>query len=395
MAVKRQLQQTAGSPERIASRAAARLAYLGETVEPLSPTAFEWRPKPAERLLFRTPGWIRVTCLPADKPGHTNVVIEHDPKTQSGKWIWGLVALLALLGGLFSLLLPPAWPAFKLVMLAFPGLWAALAGPAIMSSGALSRITKLCAGGASGVFDQVDGADAFLTHDDAERERIVGELADRGARITAEQHGVKQLPYGGEDRRSTVEVLGWPLWNIATGRDPVTDMAREARGWYARGQFAKGCVAVGQRAHGWAAVGQLAYGLVALGQAGIGVIAGVGQAGVGALVGMGQVAVGLVAAGMIGLGAAMAAIPPMADALGVAMTALFGAILSIFWLGVLFGTRTVVGRAQSRELERQLEQHRELERTYADSASLSLAERMTTSASPDRGLSQAEVDAEA
>jgi hypothetical protein len=222
---------------------------------------------------------------------------------------------------------------------------------------------------------------------------VLSDLRERAADTSETGDETAKWAFWGTDRRSAASLLGWPLWHIASGRDPVTGQARTARGWYARGQFARGLVAMGQSAVGWLAVGQLARGLLALGQAAIGVVAAVGQVAFGGLFGLAQFAVGLAAIGQVAFGRWAVGAGPVETDLS-AGTALWLALgVPAAMAALLLAARAKLLHTEQRELEARLA---ELPATtqVADETSLSLAARLTGE-DAERGLSPAEATEDA
>lgn len=102
-------------------------------------------------------------------------------------------------------------------------------------------------------------------------------------------------------KRSTTELVGLPLWEIAMGPDPETGQIRgHAKAIIAIGDVATGFLAIGGVARGVLAFGGLAIGLIAFGGAAVGVGLAVGGGAIGA------VAIGGAALGGIALGGAAA-----------------------------------------------------------------------------------------
>jgi len=289
--------QVPGQPEKVAARAAVRLAWQGDGIEPVSPTEFIWKPTEAERKLFHTPRFVEVECLPSpSRPGHVLVRLRW-PRPRLSRPFWGGLAgilaahLLAVLGLGLTGILP--WIAVAAVPL-LVGITQAIG----LHSGGLRRIRFACQQGGVLSLETVEKADRFLELGEADREAVLTELQRQAADLPPTLGRTV-----GRDERSAATLFGWPLWHVAYGVDPVTGRPRVARGWYAKGQFAEGFVAVGQVARGYVAAGQLAIGAVAaVGQAAFGGLIGIGQAGIGGLCGLGQVGAGLVAAGMGALG---------------------------------------------------------------------------------------------
>lgn len=103
--------------------------------------------------------------------------------------------------------------------------------------------------------------------------------------------------YRGVRKRSETELLGLPLWEIATGPDPENGEIRgHAKAIIAIGDIATGFLAIGGCARGAIALGGMAIGAIAFGGAAVGALLAVGGAAVGG------VALGGAAAGGIALG---------------------------------------------------------------------------------------------
>ena len=103
--------------------------------------------------------------------------------------------------------------------------------------------------------------------------------------------------YRGVRKRSETELLGWPLWEIATGPDPEKGEIRgHAKAIVAIGDIATGFLAIGGCARGAIALGGLAIGAIAFGGAAVGALLAVGGAAVGG-VALGGAAVGGIALG--------------------------------------------------------------------------------------------------
>jgi hypothetical protein len=78
-------------------------------------------------------------------------------------------------------------------------------------------------------------------------------------------------------KRSTRELFGLPLWEIAKGPDPLHGERRgHARAWLAVGDVADGLVALGGISRGVIAVGGISFGVFSLGGIAIGLAAGMG-----------------------------------------------------------------------------------------------------------------------
>jgi hypothetical protein len=371
----RQLERVTGEAETVASHAALRLACGGDDIEPLSATEFLWRPQAAERRLFRCPAMVRIVVLPEEN-GQSTAVYEWT-SARVGRPLRSLALLGALIGGAALFLAPAGWPLWQRLGAAIPLLMGALA-PVLLESDWSARLHRAVQAGAVPFLEAWPETRHWLELEAEDRRQLKERVHQAAA---AEQSTVK---VEGQDRRSAAEILGWPLWHVATGRDPLTGRWRTARGWYARGQRAIGLVAVGQVARGWLAVGQLAFGLLALGQCALGVIAAIGQAAVGGLFTIGQLAVGLLGIGQIALalfGASMLGryLPWPAFA-----ALLFGLPASFVLL--LLSARGALAHAEQAVLNERIA-GRLATRAAADDASLSMAPRLSGE-SAERGLSQ-------
>jgi len=374
-----------GHPAAIASRAAARLAYLGDQVTPLSDSSFIWNPQPAERKLFRCPDAVVVTALAADEPGFANVSFEwQTPAWDRLKPVGGLAALVAGIAGVVA---GGAW--WMGLASAIPGLLVALA-PIIMDSGWLGRIRAAVTVGRSRGLDKVPEAEQWLTLNLEEREFVI-ELLKEAAESFRTSGDLRDLPYKGTDLKSDETRDGWPLWHRTMGRDAVTDKPRLARGWRAYGQVALGRFAVGQAAKGWLAIGQAAAGVVAIGQAAVGLVFALGQLGISALASVAQLAIGLVAAGMMAIGL-LTVDMGVPKEVGVPV---FMAIAGVFALAAGLATKLSLlrfGGTRRREAEAQLDEHRQWQ-PLPDEMSISLADRMT-GGEVERGISLVDGDAD-
>jgi hypothetical protein len=129
-------------------------------------------------------------------------------------------------------------------------------------------------------------------HVDAEKEMLRRRVAELESELAMTAgRGVR--------KRSRARVLGIPLWEIATGPDPVSGERRgHARAIFAMGDIATGIFAMGGVARGILAFGGLAIGLVTFGGCSIGFGLAVGGLAVGGI------AVGGCAAGVIAVGGA-------------------------------------------------------------------------------------------
>jgi hypothetical protein len=126
--------------------------------------------------------------------------------------------------------------------------------------------------------------------DDVEAlQRRVARLEAELARVRPARRGVR--------KRSSITVLGLPLYDIATGPDPDRGETRgHARGVIAIGDVATGVLAMGGFARGLVAMGGAAVGVVSMGGAAIGLLAAVGGFAAGGIA-AGGMAVGGVAVG--------------------------------------------------------------------------------------------------
>lgn len=367
-----------GNPATIASRAAARLAYLGDRVTPLNETSFIWNPQPAEQKLFRCPSAVVVTALPADEPGHANVSFEWEtPAWDVLKPVGWLSALAAMGAG--ALLGSPWW---SWLAAAIPGLLVA-ASPTLMDSGWLNRIRGAVTVGRSRGVEWVPEAEQWLSLGPEERGYVI-ELLQDAAEAIRTSGDFRDLSYRGTNQKSDELIEGWPRWHRTMGRDPVTDRPRLARGWRATGQVALGRVAVGQAAKGWLALGQAAVGIVAIGQAAVGLVFALGQLGISALGAVAQFAVGLVAAGMMAIGLLTA---DMGVPQEYAVPAILGVATVMAVLAKLIGKVRVLafGSERRRQAEQQLDELRQWQ-PLPDEMSISLAEHLTGEGS-ERGIS--------
>jgi hypothetical protein len=124
-------------------------------------------------------------------------------------------------------------------------------------------------------------------------------LTKRIARMEAEIDRLKSQPSmrRGTRKRSSIRILGMPLYDIATGPDPESgEVHGHAKGFFAFGDVATGVVAVGGFARGIIACGGAAIGLLfAMGGAAVGGIALGGAA-------AGGIAIGGAAAGYAAVG---------------------------------------------------------------------------------------------
>lgn len=381
--------QIPGQPEKVAARAAVRLAWQGDVIEPVSATEFVWKPTEAERKLFHTPRFVEVECLPSpSRSGHVLVRLRW-PRARLSRPFWGGLAgifaahLVAVLGLGLTGILP--WIAVAAVPL-LVGITQAIG----LQSGGLRRIRFACQQGGVLSLQTVEKADRFLELEEADREAVLTELRRKAADLPSTLGRM-----AGRDERSAATLLGWPLWHIAYGVDPVTGRPRVARGWYAKGQFAEGFVAVGQVARGYVAAGQLAIGAIAaLGQAAFGGLVGLGQVGIGGLCGLGQVGAGLVAAGMGALGVLILGMGLPVNP--VAVKALIGlaALGTPLSLAFLASFRTWLRRAEGKVLEEELALAEQGRPQRPDEHSLSRSSLQTAPAVDERSLSVSEEQAE-
>jgi hypothetical protein len=126
--------------------------------------------------------------------------------------------------------------------------------------------------------------------DPKQLERRVAELEEEVARL-------RRQTVRGVRKRSPVEVLGLPLYDIALGPDPERGQLRgHARGFIAIGDFATGVIAIGGLCRGVVALGGLAAGMVSLGGLSLGLLLGLGGVALGGGA-VGGFAVGGVAVG--------------------------------------------------------------------------------------------------
>jgi hypothetical protein len=338
-----------GQPEKVAARAALRLAWLGDQIEPVSPTEFIWKPQPAERKLFRCPPWVEVECLAApSQPGHVLVRLRWKPESWLARYGAGMAALVGAMVGAFLLRGGPLLSLAGAAVVGVPLLVGIALGWGLNSS-AIRRIRSCCQQGGTLSLEALERADHWLELDGSGREEVLRELRRRAAEAPLAPGQIS-----GRDERSAATWLGWPLWHVAWGTDPVTGRTRVARGWYAKGQIAEGLVAVGQLARGFFAFGQLAIGkFVAVGQGAFAGLIALGQVAVGGLVGVGQVGAGLVAMGMGALGI-LAAFMGHADFfLAPVLVGLASLGVPLALLGA-FSLRSWLRRAESQVLEEEI-----------------------------------------
>ena len=390
MKTNRKLQFVSGEPSKAASRAALRLAARGDQLEVLSPTEFIWRPQPAERKLFRCPKSVRVSVEPSDRSGYAAVIMEWRGDLGHGwlKWFGGVLAAIGV-GAAFAA--PGGWPLWKLAAGAVPAIMALLA-PKLMESDWLSRLTGAVELGPTQIFSLVPEADSWLSCDEDRRQELLDEVERKAAELPAGPLG--KGAFAPHNRRSAVEILGWPLWHVAFGRDPLTDRAYRARGWYARGQFATGLMAVGQVSHGWFALGQAAYGLIAIGQAALGIVYSIGQLGIAALFGLAQLGAALVGVGQL-MWSLFFVGQVGTDAIGKLLAGLLSGIAVGIGVAVPLLAKYLLNSTEQRELGAQLEARHRQAQPVADDGSISLAERLTGDVDPDRGVSLVDDSADA
>lgn len=386
MRTNRRLLLVTGDASRVASRAALRLAYLGDDIEPVSATEFVWRPQPAERRLFRCPRAVRIAVVPAEESGRSTVVIEW--RGDYGlPWLKWVGAAMALLGVAVMVTAGPEVPLWRVFGGLVPAVMALLGAP-LLDSGWAGRIEHACSTGTALVLEQVPDSDRWLTLD--EDARAVSLAAVRQHAIDAGPTQVRGV--GSTDRQSAIELLGWPLWHVAAGRDPVTDQLREARGWYARGQKARGLVAVGQMARGWFALGQMALGIVAIGQAAVGLLLAVGQLAIAGLFSISQLGAALVAAGMAVYGTFIAMMEVAPDAVTQFLLVVLGGLTLGLALVVPTVTRFLLRSTEQKRIAERVDLQRVHTSTVADEFSLSPAERLTDEADAERGISVVRTD---
>ncbi len=383
MRSRRRFVEVPGEPAKVASRAAVRLAHLGDIVEPLSEIEFIWRPQEAEQYLFRCPDAVRVTVLPADEPGFSAVAFEWR-RTQWPRGLRGLPTALALVSVALLLLTPHGWPAWRVAMGGFPLLMLLLA-PVIMDSGWFSRLCRCCSRGATIPFERVPDALHWLCLDEPRQAQVVAEL-----RLAADDvKSDNPRKYHGRQHTSDQTRMGWPLYHLATGWDFACDASRLARGWVAIGGEALGRVAVGGNgAHGWVALGGYASGVSSCGCFASGLVAGLGMAAVGAVLSLAGYGIGVVVVGPWALGlwlwpghswatddSGLYWMLPFAFAGGVGLLLVRDAIRYL--------VKVRPGRVRTAE---RLQEYRG-QVAAPDSSSLSLAERLTSGDHAERGLS--------
>lgn len=113
-------------------------------------------------------------------------------------------------------------------------------------------------------------------------------LRGRGKQLETQVASLRgAVPYRGIRKRSSTELFGLPLWEIATGPDAAKN---EAIG------HAKAIIAIGDHATGALAIGGLAQGLIAIGGGAIGALLAVGGGAVGGIA-IGGGAIGYYAVG--------------------------------------------------------------------------------------------------
>ncbi len=381
MGRQRHLLVITGEPAPLASLAALRLTHQGDSITPVTATEFLWAPPAAERLVFSGPEAVTVRFEPGREPGTTAVLLEWRGKRNTKTWL--ALAAGAAMSALAFLTLPAGWPLLKSLAALWP-LAMAAAAPLVFDSGWRQRLETACSALPSEAMREVDEAPRWLSLNGSDRARVLAEVRRVAGR---KRPGQLQMLFG-QDRRSSVELLDWPLWRIATGVDPVTGEERIARGWYARGRKSRGLMAVGQFARGWVAVGQLAIGVVAIGQAAVGLLAALGQLALGSLFAIGQLAIALVAAGQMAWGVYLTSMLPLSKDVGWVTLAVLTATLPALVALTATALRGLMSRSEQTEIERQFAGHLG-DRATADEASLSLAERLTGE-DPAKGLSISE-----
>lgn len=117
------------------------------------------------------------------------------------------------------------------------------------------------------------------------KEKAMSDKAEAIKRIDQNPQKMTQMMRGVR-KRSSITIMGLPLYHIAMGPDIE---AGQMRG------HAKGIIAIGDIATGWLAIGGLARGVIAIGGCALGVVA-LGGAAVGGLA-IGGGALGIVALG--------------------------------------------------------------------------------------------------
>jgi hypothetical protein len=123
------------------------------------------------------------------------------------------------------------------------------------------------------------------------------QLEKRVAELEQEMARLRGQTFRGLRRRSLVEVMGLPLYDIAIGPDLQKGEVRgHARGFIAIGDLATGVIALGGLCRGVIAIGGLAAGLVSVGGVSLGLLLGLGG------VALGGAAIGGFAAGGAALG---------------------------------------------------------------------------------------------
>jgi hypothetical protein len=365
----RHLERVSGEAEVIASRAALRLACGGDIVEPVCATEFIWRPQPAERRLFRCPASVRVVVLPGGDE-HCTAVFEWS----GGRWPWSWGLLGALAGGVALFFAPAGWPVWQKACAAIPLVMGLLA-PKVMESDWASRIGAAVRAGAVPFLNGWPEAAAWLELEADDRNKATARVAE----MAANEGGAVVRP--GVDRRSAARFLGWPIWHVCSGLDPLTGLPRQARGWYARGDQALGLVAVGSFAHGWLAVGFFAVGLLAIGMCAAGAFVAFGIAAVGGVLCVGEWAAGLAAYGFYALGVFATSRLHHGT---ITILLFLGSMVSFFLF--LFATGWIRRHFHQAALREHIAGRLE-SRAVADEASLSRVPRLTGE-SAERGLSQ-------
>jgi hypothetical protein len=133
------------------------------------------------------------------------------------------------------------------------------------------------------------------------RVESVEELNQRVDRLERQLESTQRWRRGVR-KRSSITLLGLPLYDIASGPDPENDEVRgHARGVIAIGDVATGVLAIGGFARGAIAIGGAAVGLLSIGGCAIGLLAALGGFAAGGVAG-GGMAIGGVAAGGSAIG---------------------------------------------------------------------------------------------
>jgi hypothetical protein len=103
-------------------------------------------------------------------------------------------------------------------------------------------------------------------------------------------------------KRSKRTVMGWPLWEIASGPDPARSEERgHARALIAIGDRADGLIAIGGIARGGLCIGGITMGLLTLGGVSMSLLAGIGGVAIAPLA-YGGASVGIVSVGGAAVG---------------------------------------------------------------------------------------------